>query len=51
MEAETIVLRTEALQKSFGSLQVTRNISLDNIARLADALGTPAPVLLTKAGG
>ena len=28
-----------------------QNISLDNIARLADALGTPAPVLLTKAGG
>ncbi|MET1045496.1 MAG: ABC transporter ATP-binding protein [Hyphomicrobium sp.] len=30
MEAETtIVLSTEALQKSFGSLQVTRNISLE----------------------
>ena len=28
-----------------------QNISLDNIARLADALGTPAPVLLTKSGG
>ena len=28
-----------------------QNISLDNIARLADALGTPAAVLLTKAGG
>ena len=28
-----------------------QNISLDNIARLADALGTPAPVLLTKIGG
>ncbi len=28
-----------------------QNISLDNIARLADALGTSAPVLLTKFGG
>src|SRR5262245_8588512 len=29
MEADRIVLRTDALRKSFGSLQVTRGVSLD----------------------